>query len=243
MRNPIKSILPGVVMIAAVGYVSAQDLVRVRAGEPVMKSFPDKIRLRYKDYGAGRVIFANGKVSPVYKFNYDLLLEEMLLIRPDGDTVLLFDPHAYNTVLIDNSVYFRPNNNKKSYKGPYYQIISQGKNFALAVRDAYFFRWRERRVDLGYYSYTDNTNSLVSYKNMGGNRWTPNEDTIWREFEICYIIDDAGNASRLNRGTLYKLFPAYRGLIDNYINVTRTRFYSRPEVEKLIAYCVNLDAR
>ena len=221
--------------------VKPSEEIRVPAGASILAAFPDTVRLRYKDYGWGRVVFANGQQSELHRFNYDLLLEDILVIRPQGDTVIFDDSNLIRLVLINDATYllasdFKPANRRQ----PYFEIVAEGDGLLLGIRNAYFFTNKKQRVDPGYNSYADYCVSAYTFRNAGG-RWVlPNEDYVWKGFSIYYAIDKTGHSFRFNKAFLRRFYPQYRELIDNYLKTTPTDFQSGADLEKLFAYCTKL---
>lgn len=216
------------------------DEIRVTAGTSVLSAFPDSIRLRYKQFEWGRVVFADGKTSDVHLFNYDLLLEDILVIRPQGDTVVFDDPGLIQHVECRNTTFLRasdfrsPNQHK-----PYFEIVGEGDGLLLGLRNAYLFVNKKQRVDPGFCSYADYCVSATTRRNTGrGN--VPNVDFIWKKFSLYYVVDKGGKSFRFDKSFLHTFYPQYRELIDNYLKEAPNSFQSGADIEKLFVFCTKL---
>lgn len=215
-----------VVTTGAALQAQSTDLIRVRPGDDLRKAIPFAKRYKYDPYLGGRALYANGKSSALFRFNYDFLLGEMRLINRMRDTVYVLNDFAIKYVMIGQDIYYH------NYRRGYFQLLAEAHTVRLASQQLLKKKRRETSVNNGYGGNFNDYTSAVFTLGL--------DDILLERRTTMYLIDDDDTIWKANRSNLFKVFPMFRPALKSYIEAMQVDFRKESDMTRLFEYCSGL---
>ncbi len=206
-------------------------LVRVRAGHTLEEDFPRESRWHYPQFQLGRILYRNGVLSGKHYFNYDHLLEGILIIQPNKDTLVVVDSPDYKCFIIQQDTFFRVLPDR------YVQVLAGTSSVKLGLRETFIMKRRDRRVEDGYGAFVDQVNSVRSLRNQGHGRMIYDQDELFGKAHYYYLIGDDQVLHRASKSTFKLFFRSRKESIKAYVNRTGMDFRSQQDLLRLFEYC------
>lgn len=222
-----------------IGYseLSAQDstLITIKAGNRVRDVLTPADIYSYPEFTNGKVFFRDGSKA-VGKMNYSRLVDQMLFIDHNGDTLALANEKTIKFIAVNLDTFY--------FDEGYIRLIADYGDVKLAekqiwvVADTRKIGTHNRSTSTvavtSLSSYTDETARAKSYDLL------INEDMIIRK-ETHYYFGDAYNRfARAGKKRLLLLFPKEELSIENYLKENKVNFDKKDDLEKLAQFLSQL---
>lgn len=217
--------------------LSAQDstLVTVKAGNRVRDVLKPADIYSYPEFTNGKVFFRDGSKA-VGKMNYSRLVDQMLFIDHNGDTLALANEKTIKFIAVNLDTFY--------FDEGYIRLIADYGDVKLAekqiwvVADTRKIGTHNRSTSTvavtSLSSYTDETARAKSYDLL------INEDMIIRKETHYYFGDEYNRFVRTGKKKLLQLFPKEELSIENYLKENKVNFDKKDDLEKLAQYLSQL---
>ena len=201
------------------------EQIVVKAGDDVVKGFSPSGFFRFFNYTDGTITLKNGSKSGG-KFNYNVVLDQMHFISPNGDTMVA-DPTNIDIVVIGTTQFL--------YNKGYIEILSQNNIIYLGKKVSVKYQ----AESVGAYGMANQTASVDHYKQIfAGNSYTRlniNQNIVFTKRTTFWLIDKNKNVIPANRKNFLKLYPAdQQAGIEEYIKKNDIDFDKEDELIQLV---------
>ena len=206
-------------------------VIKVKAGDDPLPSFPRGERYLYKEFTDGYVFDMQGKPTPMAKMNFQLISGNLEAIQQNGDTLVIDNSNdRYKNVQILSDFF-------QHEQTGYYRMLTRGGSVKLASKLRWMMVRRERAGD-----------TWVSGPNTEASSWRDPktglmikaEYFVYSKVMTYYLTDGKGNVDYADRSTFSKMFPAHKKEIRAFINETAIDFLNQKDLKKLLTYCSSL---
>jgi hypothetical protein len=231
----MKKTIAVLVFAFMVFYGSGQKIktFTIQPGEPMQNVVPFSDANAYSQFQPGLVYFKNGTASTA-KLNYNYLFEEMLFLRPQGDTLTFDNSNEVQYVQIGNDTFYSASNRFvrvdtvfgeiKIATATFYRVVSKGRVGAygspmLSGSDPYALLMAPTNNRLGLVP------QVVTTIVMGQSLFMGNK---FNEFQP------------VNRKTVLGFYTEKEGAVKQYMETHNTDFSKRKDVLALIEYMSKL---
>ncbi|SFP67588.1 hypothetical protein [Parafilimonas terrae] len=165
------------------------------------------------------------------KMNFNLTICQLEFISPQGDTLVIAEPSAVDSIYCNNEVFFFANN-------IYYQVIASAGAIKLAVeRTASYVP-----VKIGALGLPDHVGSgIETYKSFflytGLKTLVASEDVEITVRTTYVLVTGNTQFNRANKNSFIKAFPANEQKIKTYLKQNRVSFDKAGDLEKFFLFC------
>ncbi|MFT3936634.1 MAG: hypothetical protein QM726_23620 [Chitinophagaceae bacterium] len=183
----------------------------------------------------GTVYFRNGDTVFIQKMNYNILLNQMHVINPDGDTVQLNEPVSVSKVVIMQTSFYY-------FKGNYLQEITNTKKVILGYR-------REFRAEMRIAESADSL-ILSNSKNIIKEGCCLEDGQVFKlengrivfihATPYFYFGDEYGNFIKADKPALLNLMEKNRPLVEQFITSHHTAFNNLSDLLDVLQFSETL---
>jgi hypothetical protein len=212
--------------------LSAQknELITVKAGNPIMDYFPFQERYRYPEFVQGKVYFNNGTVNST-RLNYNFLTAEMEFIQ-SRDTLSIYRKKDIVQVVIAKDTFFFDNG--------YIEQISGG---GIKVGLKQYIKLKEV-LKKDSYGTSSSGGASTSYGSLPANgklyKLTANEDMVFQKVREYYLSTPASGFVSFRKKTIMQLFPKHEDEIKTFLKSNDVDFDSGEDLIKLSRFVAGL---
>jgi len=212
-------------------HLSAQTTERIviKAGEDISAALSSHGMYRFATFKPGIVKFKDGTFGKAL-LNYNVILNDIQFINPNGDTLALTDISLIDTIRIDSSVFY--------YEKGYVQVINDYKDIKLVMRQVNTFQYLKKGA-LGLPNPTVHTFSYeqVPSESYNGTRLLINEDiVVLKEISYYLVFKKYRQTPAVYEGFL-KAFPGLKQEIHQYVNENKIDFKLEGDLNRLLKFC------
>ncbi len=228
------SILTIFIFIAAFACAQDSTIIFIAAGEDVSEVLtPNKI-FRYPQFINGKILFRNGSTSQAL-LNYNYLMGEIEFISPKNDTLAIAKEQMLliEKVIIDTNTF--------SYNQRYVELVMENSAGKLWKSEIFGVIKREK---IGAYNQPSSTSAIESYESFVGTYGVPELHLKTRENITLvlktnyYFGDNYHLILPANKRNIYKVYPAKKTRIDDYIKENTVDYRNSADLKKLLIYLV-----
>jgi hypothetical protein len=230
---------PGLLLLWILGYTSspAQDpnFVTIKAGNMITDVLPAAEVFFYPQFTKGKVHFRDGSKS-IGVMNYSRLLDQMLFIDPNGDTLAVADEKTIKFISILQDTFYFDEGYVRTFATNKVVKLAEKQVWALAdTRKMGTHNQAKSTVAITTISlYTDGTDAAKS-QNL-----VINEDLILRKTTYYYFGDENNHFVRTGKKKLFSLFLKDELRIDAYLKENNINFDNKADLEKLAQFLAQL---
>ncbi|MEO7046773.1 MAG: hypothetical protein ABI091_15825 [Ferruginibacter sp.] len=224
-----------IIFVVIAKFSFAQDsTLFIAAGQEVSEVLTPQKIFRYPQFISGEVLFRDNTTSHAL-LNYNYLLGEIEFISPKKDTLALAKEQMKNIkkVIIDTNTFF--------YNRRYVELVMENGAGKLFKSEMYYVVKREK---IGGYNQPSSTSAIESYENFTGTYGIPEQHLKIRE-NITLVLktnyffgNDYDLVLPANKKNLYKVCPAKKDQIDEYLKENSVDYKNPSDLKKLLNYLV-----
>jgi len=197
---------------------------------------PMKEKYRYPEFKEGRVFYTTHKQSNIALVNYDLILQNMLMINGTGDTTVMTNFGTIKYVEIEKDLYYQ------SFGKGYFEIRSNPDDSVQLVAQ---WHLKATRWILGETEKPEIVNSQNNFSFIYVPRnpaFSRQKVTISRK-PIFFLLRKNGEIQLASKAAFFELFPQRKKAIRNYLSnmdaAKRREIFQREEdLKKLLEFCL-----
>ncbi|HLK29714.1 MAG TPA: hypothetical protein VKT28_14145 [Puia sp.] len=211
---------------------SAQEKIRVKAGDDFSEALSSFGIYRFPQFKQADIFFRNGKESNG-ELNYNLVVGEIQFINDKGDTLSIANPEDLKYVKIDSVLYYY-------YDNKYIEILEGNEN------DIKVGCWQQIKIEfeeLGAYDRPAGGNDVKSYKNytspLGSSVYDlkANQNRIITRETHCFLLDKYGAVFSVTKNNFLHFFPEKKEAILKYIDINKIDFKKVADLKRLFQFC------
>jgi hypothetical protein len=196
----------------------------------------EKSVLKYENFILGKLVLRDSNVYQV-KMNYHQILDQLLFINPEGDTLAISKPEniAYAAIGTDSFFHIK--------KAGFLQQITHYPGFNLSARRTLKFIGRENKGPYGTYSPVSSSSSqpgaIVGDLDLQ-RKMQPDEQLLFVNNIQYFISDRFRNFYPLTKKNIFNLFSKNEEELKIYFKENDVNLNKRADLEKLMAFVQNL---
>jgi hypothetical protein len=204
------------------------NVVRIKAGDDPETTFSPHGFYRYPSFNNGIVYLKDGRKTQA-RLNYNMLLEEMQFIAPNGDTMAIADPLSVNFISMDSGIFY--------YSNGYLEVIHDHADLKLTRK----LKLNVRGEKIGAYNQTNpsvsmETPDIIVLNNMKKDL-TINQDLLIKKDYSYYWLDKYSTVLKATKANLLKLArPDKKKGIEDYVKKNKIDFSKEEELKALLQY-------
>ena len=185
---------------------------------------------RLPAFTEGMVTFRNGG-SVTAKLNYNINVDEMHFINPQGDTLALADPPAVNFIDIGQYRFY--------YDKGYLQSIPAAGDIILAFKQV-LTEEKNTKGAFGIGTTHPDANSY-SYFTLKGQQYKLGDEETQIETRTFYFFGDAyGHFSKASKEYILNRYAKQQEAVSIFLKNNHISFNKAEDLTKLLAYCKQL---
>lgn len=215
-------------------YAEAQqdeEVILPPASRYKKRYMPYKKRFRFEQFNPVTIYDVSKKAWGLDKVNYDIYLEEMVMINDRGDTLALDNLSEFKYFVIGNCTFIHSDHE-------YYEVLESTDTLKVCVRQMYEQKSSESPYTAAFGARSGTTPYTTAYRvatlNKGG------EELRLQKRHFCFLGDKDDKMIHANKHNFQIFFPAHKAEIKAFIESNKVDFESEKDVKKLFEYCIGL---
>ncbi len=195
-------------------------------GLPSYKGF-----YRFSGFTAGEVVFRNGHTATA-RLNYNISLDEMQFINPQGDTLAIADPGNIHFVNLNGSRFY--------YNDGYLQAVDTVSGTILASRQVLMAEHRRAET---YNTMLTADEKIVRDSLFTGNGQKYNQESDGQSLtskEHFFFGDGKGGFVKAGKEYILQRYDKNRAAIKEFLRTNHINFNKRQDILLLLQFCSQL---
>lgn len=233
--------------IACILPAQVPEKYRFKKGEVVLKALPESKRYVYGNFKEGKILFVNGKLSTA-KLNYNLLYGEMEYIDDSGDTLALADDLLVQNILVGPDLFY------SDYQNALVKIVADFPALKLGAREKLVMIRDDdkvfvnpeydhfRKLSKDEFSKHNTPPSVkLTYRQYYTNPLE--EELLLIKVVNYFFIDQNNHFHPTKKKNIWKIYPATKGAIREFIKENNISFDQEEDLVKLVEFCNQLSVQ
>jgi hypothetical protein len=224
---------PLLFLFILIGYSNlwAQEptLVTIKTGTRIRDVIPLSDILLHPQFISGNVFFRNGSVA-TGKMNYNSLIDQMLFIDPNGDTLALKDEKTIKFITLGKDTFY--------YADGFVRLVASNSVVKLAEKKI----WELADVrKIGSHNRPATTFAVTPLGKLtdGFGRTydlVTDEEWLLRKQPRYYFGDTYDRFLPAGKNNLLSFFPKMQNALANYLKENKVNFHKKDDLEKIAQF-------
>jgi hypothetical protein len=215
---------------ASLLHAQTTERIIIKAGEDIAAVLSSHGMYRFAKFRPGIVKFKDNSFAKAL-LNYNVILNDMQFINPNGDTLVLTDTKLVDSIRIDSNVFY--------YQKGYLQVIDDYNETKLVMRQVNSVQFLKKGA-LGLTNPTVHTFSYADPQTnfYNGDKLMINEDVVLLKEISYYLVYKKFKQTPADYDGFSKAFPAIKNEIRKYADENKINFKTEADLNKLLKFCV-----